>query len=95
MKDLSIIILIDLYGKLLPATHLERLQEYYLNDLSINEIADNQSLSRQGVHDSITKSIAQLQSYENKLGISKKLDKIRRTLNETDYNTVLDIILQE
>lgn len=95
MKDLTVCFLIDLYGKLLPPAHLERAQEYYNNDLSINEIANNNLLTRQAVYDSIVKSTSQLKSFEACLKLAQKLDILKQKLSIVDFKTVLDVVLQD
>ncbi|MCL1944429.1 MAG: hypothetical protein FWF56_01265 [Firmicutes bacterium] len=95
MKDLSISILIDLYGNLLPKTHLERLQEYYNNDLTINEIAVNCNLTRQAVYDSILKATQQLKVYENTLKLFSKLEILKQKLDSSTYNIIVETFFQD
>ena len=59
--------LIDYYGPLLTEHQLAILNEYYDNDLSMQEIAENHQISKSAVADIIKRSFNQLQTYENKL----------------------------
>lgn len=65
----------DLYGKLLTPKQLEFLNDYYNNDLSLSEIAENNEITRQAVRDIIKKG-------EKKLNTRKKLLFMKRTLNQ-------------
>ncbi|MDR1138532.1 MAG: DNA-binding protein [Clostridiales bacterium] len=95
MKDLSISRLIDLYGRLLSQAQLSKLQEYYDYDLSINEIAANTNLTRQGVYDSIRKSISILKELECSLQLIAKLDVLKSRLSCIDYSIVLDVLFSD
>ena len=75
-KKVKISILCDLYGKLLTPKQLEFLNDYYNNDLSLSEIAENNEITRQAVRDIIKKGEKKLFEYEEKLLFMK------RTLNQ-------------
>ena len=61
--------LLDFYGPLLTEHRQEMLRLYCEEDLSQQEIADQLSITRQGVFDSLAKSRRQLAGYEEKLGL--------------------------
>ena len=61
--------LLDFYGPLLTEHRRELLRLYCEEDLSLSEIAEQMSITRQGVSDAIRKARAQLESYEEKLGL--------------------------
>ena len=44
-KNVEISILCDLYGKLLTQKQFDFLNDYYNNDLSLSEIAENKAIS--------------------------------------------------
>lgn len=68
MKDLSkISLLIDFYGNLLTKKQYAHLVDYYFNDLSLNEIASQENVSKNAIYDSIKKSENELLKYEQKL----------------------------
>jgi hypothetical protein len=71
-KKVEISILCQIYGKLLTEKQYEVLDDYYNNDLSLSEIAENQEITRQAVRDNIKKGENKLFEYEEKLGIMKK-----------------------
>ena len=69
--------LLDFYGPLLTEHRQEVLRLYCEEDLTQQEIADQLSITRQGVFDSLAKSKRQLNDYESKLGL------VRRHLEQT------------
>lgn len=73
MKDLeNMALLYDFYGALLTARQQELIQAYYLEDLSLAEIAGEGGVSRQAVHDLIKRAEASLIEYEEKLGFVRE-----------------------
>lgn len=80
--------LFDFYGKLLSTTQYTVVEHYYIDDLSLSEIAVNLEISRQGVHDALKRAEKKLYSYEEKLGLVKKFEsnkeKTRDILNYID-----------
>ena len=85
-KNVRISILCELYGKLLTENQLNILVNYYDNDLSLSEIAENEDITRQAVRDIIMKGEKKLFEIEEKLGFMKKMfkqeEKIAHILSE-------------
>ena len=54
-KKVEISILCEIYGKLLTKKQYEFINDYYNNDLSLSEIAENNGITRQGVNDILKK----------------------------------------
>ena len=71
-KNVKISILCDLYGNLLTKKQFEFLNDYYNNDLTLSEIAENKKITRQAVRDNIIKGEKKLLEYETKLKKKKK-----------------------
>lgn len=71
-KNVKVSLLCQIYGKLLTKKQFNVLDDYYNNDYSLSEIAENYSITRQAVRDNIMKGEAKLFEYEEKLGIMKK-----------------------
>lgn len=71
-KNVKISMLCQIYGKLLTDKQLHVLEDYYNNDYSLSEIAENYQITRQAVRDNIMKGEAKLFEYEEKLGMMKK-----------------------
>lgn len=74
-QKVKISILCELYGKLLTEKQLQILTDYYNMDLSLSEIAENESITRQAVRDIIKKGENKLFEIEEKLQIMKKMQK--------------------
>ena len=71
-KNIKISILLDIYGKLLTEKQYKLLDDYYNNDLSLSEIAENENITRQAVRDNLKKGENNLFEFEDKLEIMKK-----------------------
>lgn len=85
-KNVKISILSQLYGNLLTEKQFLFIEDYYNNDLSLSEIAENNNITRQAVRDNIKKGEKKLFEYEEKLGFMKKTlnqeKKIEKVLSE-------------
>ncbi|MNL50893.1 putative DNA-binding protein [compost metagenome] len=85
-KKVEISILCQLYGKLLTEKQSEFINDYYNNDLTLSEIAENNNITRQAVRDIIKKGERKLFEYEEKLLFMKKQisqeEKIQEVLSE-------------
>ena len=71
-KNIKIGMLLDTYGRLLTDKQYQLLDDYYNNDLSLSEIAENEGITRQAVRDNLKKGENNLLEYEEKLGFIKK-----------------------
>jgi len=85
-KDFNISMLMDFYGELLTDKQLNALDYYYNQDLSLQEIADNMDISRQGVRDFIKRGEKQLIDLERCLKLAEKFSLL---------NSLADKILNE
>ena len=85
-KKVEISVLWEIYGKLLTKKQNEFIDDYYNNDLSLSEIAENNEITRQAVRDIIKKGEKKLFEYEEKLGTMKRMlsqeKKIEKILSE-------------
>lgn len=79
-KNVKISILCDLYGKLLTQKQFDFLNDYYNNDLSLSEIAENNQITRQAVRDIIQKGEKKLFEYEEKLLFMKRMSNQEKTI---------------
>ena len=64
--------LLDFYGPLLTEHRREVLRLYCEEDLSLAEIAEQLSITRQGVSDALQKGRRQLMDCEEKLGLARR-----------------------
>ena len=72
-EKIKMSILCGIYGNLLTEKQYEILDDYYNNDFSLSEIAENNDITRQAVKDVINKATAKLLEYEEKLLFMNKL----------------------
>ena len=82
-KNLAMSYLLDFYGEVLTEKQRDMMVQYYNDDLSLAEIADNFGITRQGVRDAIKRGEAVMQELDfqpNALGrafyLSRKKNKI-------------------
>lgn len=84
--------LVVTYGSLLTPKQLQAVKCYYLYDLGLSEIAETESISRQGAYDLVTKSTNLLYDYENKLGFVQKKKELKSCLDELSGEVGLEKI---
>ncbi len=80
-------LLFDYYGDLLTKRQKDIFELYYLNDLSLGEIAENKGITRQGVYDVLRRSQKILLNFEDKLCMVKKY-----THRKTEIKKILKIL---
>ncbi len=79
--------LYDFYGQLLTDHQKEIYEMSILEDLSLSEIADTLTISRQGVHDTIKRCDNLLSEYENRLHLVEKFMHIRHSVERINELT--------
>lgn len=108
-KHVEISMLCQIYGKLLTEKQYEMINDYYNNDLSLSEIAENNHITRQAVRDVIKKGENKLFEYEEKLLFMKRmlnqekqiqeilveLSKIQETSSDKKIEKILNNIRKE
>ena len=90
-KDMRTVVLLDYYGELLTDKQRELLECYYNEDLSLSEIAANEGITRQGVHDAIRRGEAALADMEQKLHFISRIRSIECAV--ADMRAVAEDIL--
>ncbi|MGR5868061.1 putative DNA-binding protein [Bacillus pacificus] len=70
--------LFDFYQSLLTQKQRSYMSLYYLDDLSLGEIAEEFDVSRQAVYDNIKRTEAMLEEYEEKLVLLQKFQERQR-----------------
>ena len=91
-KNVKVSILWQIYGKLLTDKQYEIINDYYNNDLSLSEIAENNNITRQAVRDVIKKGEDKLFEFEEKLLIMKKMLKQEKQIQQIieELNNITD-----
>ena len=80
-------LLYDFYGELLTPHQRSIYEDAVYNDLSLGEIAQEQGISRQGVHDLIRRCDRILQDYESKLHLVERFDRAKKKVKEIEKLT--------
>lgn len=89
MDPVRMLLLFDYYGEMLTERQRICLDMRYNQDMSLAEIADELGVSRQGVHDNITRAEAHLEKMEEKTGC------VRRFLqSRTAVQTIMDSLVE-
>ena len=77
-------ILFDYYGELFTDKQKEYFTDYYFNNLTLQEIADNNDVSRNAVHKNIKDILQKLDYYEEKLNLYNNKLKIEKLIENID-----------
>lgn len=77
---IAMTLLFDYYGTLLTEKQQELFDQYYNQDLSLGEIAENEGISRQGVHDAIARAETALTEFEAKIGCVARARRVEQAL---------------
>lgn len=82
MDALEMTLLFDYYGDLLTERQRSCLDLRYNQDLSLGEIAQELGVSRQGVHDNLSRAEALLHNMEEKTGCVRRALAVRKAVME-------------
>jgi uncharacterized protein len=97
-KNVAIAYMLDFYGAFLTEKQRSMMNFHYEQDLSLSEIAEQEGISRQGVHDTLKRGAKALTDIEEKLGILERYLHTReylekaKSLLEKDQTTVKELI---
>ena len=80
------------YKDLFTEKQQQYFEDYYLNDLSLSEIAENYNVSRNAVHNQIKIVEEKVIEYEKILGLQEKKNKINSLLKDKVDDKTLDKI---
>ena len=83
---LELTILYDYYSELLTDKQREYFEDYYFSNLSLQEIAENNNISRNAVHKSLKEITSKLKYYEEKLKLYEKSKEINKLIENIDEN---------
>ena len=84
--DLHYVELFDYYGDLFTDKQKEYFIDYYFNNLTLQEIADNNNVSRNAVHKNIKDITKKLDYYESKLNLYSNKKRIEKLISNIDEN---------
>lgn len=81
--------LYDLYGELLTDKQRKYFEDYYFNNLSFSEMAENYSVSRNAIFKQIHIVTDKLQEYEQILKLLEKRHKLEKIMEKVDDKDTL------
>ena len=70
-------LLYDFYGSLLTGHQQKIYEKVVYDNLSLNEVAETEGVSKQAVHDLVRRCTVIMRGYENKLGMIRRFGKLR------------------
>lgn len=82
--DVYYVELFDYYGELFTDKQKEYFIDYCFNNLTLQEIADNNNVSRNAVHKNIKEVEEKLDYYESKLHLHSNRKKIEDIISDLD-----------
>ena len=93
--NITLTILYEYYGELLTKKQQFYFEDYYFNNLSLQEIAENYAVSRNAVFNSLKNIEKKLTYYESILKLyqkSQKIDKLIGNLDSELKNKIKELI---
>ena len=84
--------LYDYYRGLLTTKQQEYFEDYYFDNLTMEEIADNNGVSKNAVSKSLIEVKDKLEEYENILKLYKNKQRIQEILEQEALNKTIDFI---
>ncbi len=82
--------LYDLYGELLTDKQKKYFEDYYFNNLSYSEMADDFEVSRNAIFKQVHIVTEKLVEYEEKLHLLEKKNKLLEIINEVEDKKIKD-----
>ncbi len=94
-KNIYLTILFDYYKELLTEKQKEYFKNYYFDNLSLSEISENLNVSRNAIHKELKLIENKLISYEEKLKLYKKDEKLLKLIEEIKDEKLKEKIKKE
>jgi len=91
-KDIYYGLLYDYYGSLLTNVQRKYFEDYYFNNLSLQEIADQEKVSRSAISKTLQEIVKKLVYYEEHLHLYQNKQKITKKIDEETLKKVEDYI---
>ena len=75
-------LLYDFYGSLLTGHQQKIYEKVVYENLSLNEVAETEGVSKQAVHDLVRRCTMIMRGYETKLGMIRRFGRIRESADK-------------
>lgn len=86
-KTIYLTNLYDYYGELLTKKQQSYFEDYYFNNLSLSEIAENENVSRNAAYSQIKNAEEKINYYEDILNLYNKSKEIKKIIKNLDKDT--------
>lgn len=83
-KEIYLSALYDYYSVLLTDKQKNYFEDYYFNNYSLSEIAENNKTSRNAIHKQVKETENKLLDYEDKLKLYQKASEIAEVIKDLD-----------
>lgn len=94
-KTTRVNFLFDFYQSLLTDKQRIYMELYYLDDLSLGEIAEEYEVSRQAVYDNVRRTEAMLEDYEAKLSLFNKFQERSELIEQIEQRLATEKALTD
>ena len=84
--------LYDYYEKLLTDKQRKYFEDYYFDNLTMEEIAENDGVSKNAISKQIINIKEKLDYYESILNLNYNKNEIKNVLDDKNYNNIKDLI---
>ncbi len=84
-KNLEVSYLLDFYGDVLTDKQRDVMEQYYNDDFSLSEIADNFGITRQGVRDAIKRGEGTILELEEKVGFARRYRAVQEGIDALEH----------
>lgn len=84
--------LFDYYKELFTKTQQDYFIDYYFNNLTQEEIADNYNVSKNAISKTLKEVKEKLDYYEKILALYKNREKIKELLSSSEFDRISDYI---
>ena len=75
----------DFYGDVLTDKQRDVMEQYYNDDFSLSEIADNFGITRQGVRDAIKRGEGAILELEEKVGFARRYRAVQEGIDTLEH----------
>lgn len=86
--------LYDLYGSLLTDKQRDYFENYYFNNLSLGEMAENYNVSRNAIFKQLRMATDKLQYYEDNLNLRQKINTFENIVKNIDDEKLKETLLE-
>lgn len=83
-KEIYLSALYDYYSPLLTDKQKNYFEDYYFNNYSLAEIAENNNTSRNAIHKQVKETENKLLDYEDKLKLYRRASEIEEIIKDLD-----------